>query len=299
LAAAEWAGPGWEVIGTLPKAARPAHSVTTLVHTFAGTFAVLSFGSTGTIFISGPPFPAETDLSFVSLEGITYRPADSGTAIALNTANYANSGSPFRPAVWFTDGSGVVHLQGAVAQTSSSGSGANLIGTLPAAARPAETVYTVVLTTDGYADLAVESNGQLALINPRPPEGTSYSFVSLESISYRRADTGNSIPLNTANWSGNAGFGSRVPRWYTDKSGIVHLQGAVTQTSSGTGANLIGSLPPAARPSHNVFTIVHTFNGTYADLAVGSNGQISVIAPRSPMVTDSTFVSLESVTYRR
>jgi hypothetical protein len=48
-----------------------------------------------------------------------------------------------------------------------------------------------------------------------------------------------------------------------------------------------------------VFTIVHTFNGTYADLAVGSNGQISVIAPRSPMVTDFTFVSLESVTYRR
>ncbi len=234
------------------------------------------------------------------LEGITYRPGGSGTAIALNTANYANSGSPFRAGAWFTDGSGVVHLQGAVAQTSSSGTGANLIGTLPPAARPAENVFTIVLTSAGYADLGIASTGQLQLINPRPPEGTSYSFVSLESISYRPAGTGSLIPLNTANWSGNAGFGSRVPLWYTDKSGIIHLQGAVTQTSSsGTGAGLIGTLPTAARPSHNVFTIVHTFNGTYADLAIGSNGQITVIAPRPPMVVDFSFLSLESIAYRR
>jgi hypothetical protein len=35
-----------------------------------------------------------------------------------------------------------------------------------------------------------------------------------------------------------------------------------------------------------VYTIVHTFNGTYADLAITPNGQIAVIDPRPPMVKD-------------
>ena len=48
-----------------------------------------------------------------------------------------------------------------------------------------------------------------------------------------------------------------------------------------------------------MFTIVHTFNGTYADLEVATNGDINIIAPRSPAVTDFSFVSLEGITYRR
>jgi hypothetical protein len=71
------------------------------------------------------------------------------------------------------------------------------------------------------------------------------------------------IKLNTANWSGNAGFGSRGPAWYTDGSGVVHLQGAAHQIStSGFGPNVIGTLPPAARPALAVFTVVPTFAGT-------------------------------------
>ena len=38
----------------------------------------------------------------------------------------------------------------------------------------------------GYADLAIEPNGALALIDPRPPMVKDYTFVSLESITYRR-----------------------------------------------------------------------------------------------------------------
>ena len=288
------------LVGTLPRAARPAHFLTTLVHSFSGTYAVMSIGTNGTILVSGPPFPAVTDLSFVSLEGIVYRHAGSGTAIALNAVNWSEAGGLFPPATWYADGSGVVHLQGAVAQTATGGSSPNVIGTLPSAARPAATVYTVVLTTGGYADLGIQPNGQLLILDPRPPAAKDYSLVSLESLSYRRANTGNSLPVNTANWSGSAGFGSRAPKWYADKSGIVHLEGAVRQTSSsGSGANLIGTLPAAARPAATVYTIVHTFSGTYADLAIESNGQLALIDPRPPMVKDYTFVSLESLTYRR
>jgi len=92
----------------------------------------------------------------------------------------------------------------------------------------------------------------------------------------------------------------RRPAWFKDGFGVVHLQGAAKQISTvGTGANRIGTLPKAARPSRNVFVLVHTFAGTYADLEVAKNGNINVIDPRPPAVTDLSFVSLEGITYRK
>lgn len=45
--------------------------------------------------------------------------------------------------------------------------------------------------------------------------------------------------------------------------------------------------------------IVPTFDGTYADLVVSTNGDIGVIAPRPPAVQAEAFVSLEGITFRR
>jgi hypothetical protein len=295
-------GLGSAVVGTLPPAARPANFLLTIVHTFNGTYANIQINPNGQILALPPAYPAVTDFSFVSLEGISYRPAHRGSLIAINTANWTGqAGGDTRPPAWYKDRSGVVHLQGAASQASATGTGANVIGTLPAAAAPSWTVYTVVIGyLDTYADVAIEPNGQIALIDPRPPADKGYEIVSLESISYKPNTLNNPIAVNTANWSGSAGFGSRGPAWFKDRSGVVHLEGAVTQTSpSGTGANLIGTLPAAAAPRHTVYTIVHTFNGTYADLAIEPNGQLDLIAPRSPMVQDYGFVSLESITYRR
>jgi hypothetical protein len=223
--------------------------------------------------------------------------------IHINTTNWSGSaGFGARGPAWYTDGSGVVHLQGGAHQVNASGANANLIGTLPPAARPAQIVYTIVNDTlHGYADLAIGTDGTLRLIDPRPPAVKSYDLVSLESISYRPATPITvAIPVNTANWTGSAGFGSRAPTWYTDRSGIVHLQGAASQTSaSGATANLLGTLPTAARPAHIVYVVTHTFEGTYTDLAIGTDGSIRVIPTRLPLVTDFTFVSLESITYRR
>jgi hypothetical protein len=293
-------GTGALTIGTLPPAARPAKQVFTIVHTFNGTYAQVVISTAGDIFIGQPDAPAVQDYSFVSLEGITYSPSKPGTPIALTTANFTTFPC-CGPPVWYKDSSGVVHLEGDAYQTSTGGTSPNLIGTLPASAAPAHAVYTVVACAAGtYADLAIEPNGTINLINPRSPAQTDYGVVALWSISYRPGGAGTPIGLNTANWSGSAGFDSRPPAWYKDSSGIVHLQGAVTQTSvSGTTPNLIGTLPAAAAPRHSVYTIVHTFNGTYADLSIGPNGQISLIDPRSPMVKDYTFASLEGITYRR
>jgi len=81
----------------------------------------------------------------------------------------------------------------------------------------------------------------------------------------------------------------------------VHLQGAVMRTSLSGDPSLILTLPQVIWPSRNVFTVVHTFDGTYADLSIGTNGQVRLIDPRSPMgggdTFDYTFVSLEGITY--
>jgi hypothetical protein len=102
------------------------------------------------------------------------------------------------------------------------------------------------------------------------------------------------------NWTTQSCCGNRGPEWYTDGSGIVHLQGAVGQVSpTNTNNNLIGTLPPEASPSKTVYTIAHTLSGTYADMAITPQGQIFAIASRSPAVTDWGFISLEGITYRQ
>jgi hypothetical protein len=290
-------------IGVLPAAARPAHTIYTIAHSFNGTFADIEIDTAGDIFAIVPAPPAVRDFSFVSLEGITYRPSGNGSQITLNTTNWTAPppGTGTRPPASYFDGGGVVHLQGAASQISTSGTSANVIGVLPVPERPARDLYFVVNAGEaGYADLAIDPNGTINLIDPRPPAAKDYFLVSLESISYAPSGVGTAIALNTANWSPNAGFASRGPAWYNDNSGVFHLQGAVTQASaSGTSPNLIGTLPAAVAPRHTVYTIVHTFNGTYADLAIQPNGQIGLIDPRPPMVKDYTFVSLEGITYRR
>jgi hypothetical protein len=222
--------------------------------------------------------------------------------ISVNTLNWSGkAGFGSRAPAWYKDTSGIVHLQGAATQTTGTGSGAGTIGILPPAARPDRDVYTVVHTLDGtYADLAIATNGEINVIAPRAPAVTDFGFASLEGITYKPGFPALGFPVNTANWSANAGFGSGSPGWWKDKSGVVHLQGAVTQTSStGSGAGTIGTLPAAAWPKRDVYTVVHTLNGTYADLAIATNGRISVIAPRAPMITDYTFVSLEGISYQR
>jgi hypothetical protein len=298
------AGPDPNLVATLPPAASPDRTVYTVVHTFDGTYADLAIQPNGQIDVIGARAPAVQDLSFLSLEGISYEqfipaPEPFGT---INTANWSpNAGFGSSVPAWYIDGSDVVHLQGAVTQTSAAGPNAKVIGTLSAAAMPNHDVYTVVHTFDGtYADLAISAGtGQISIIDPRSPAVTDLRFVSLEGISFPQAGAFQSLPVNTTNWTINAGFGSTRPAWELDAFGVMHLSGAVAQTSaSGPRANVIGTLPSAARPHRTVYTIVHTFAGTYADLAIQPTGQIDVIGPRPPAVSDLRFLSLEGINYQ-
>jgi hypothetical protein len=300
------------LIGTLPAAARPTRDVYTIVHTFNGTYADLAIAPNGQISVIDPRPPAVTDLSFVSFEGITYQPAAKlpTSPIAVNGLDWSpNAGFGATTPSWYKDGSGIVHLEGAVKQISTAGSDPSLIGTLPAVAAPARTIYTIVHTFAGtYADLVITNQGAIfiegAPPGPAPPAVTDLSFVSLEGVSYYPLALFSHISqLNTTNWApaccGSGPEDPSEPGWVEDNAGIVHLQGGATQTSSGgPNANLIATLPSIISPTRTVYTIAETNSGTYADLAIEPNGQILVIAPRPPATEDLGFVSLEGITYQ-
>jgi hypothetical protein len=301
-------GAGANTVGTLPPAARPTRTVYTIVHTFAGTYADLEIATTGQLYLINPLKPAVPNYAFVSLEGITYRPA--GTVNALATFNGANwSGSAGYGASapgWFTDGSGIVHLQGAVTQLNTFGTGPNLIGTVPATERPSRTVRFIVHTFNGtYSALAIDTSGNIYLINTELPAHEDFKFVSLEGVSYYPLSFVNSLAppfpgLNTANWSGNAGYGSSEPGWIEDAAGVIHLEGAAMQINSSTGdPNLIATLPAVIRPTRTIYTIVPTEWGSYADLSIGTDGSIRVIYPALAFPPGVyVFVSLEGITYQ-
>jgi hypothetical protein len=218
-------------------------------------------------------------------------------SIPVNTTNWsAFAGFGSISPSWFKDSFGIVHLEGAATQERGTGRDPNLLGTLPAPARPARNVFVLVHTFAGtYADLEIAANGQITLIPPRLPAVTDFRFVSLEGITYRPSGAVQEIRLNGSNYSDKAGFGSTVPAWFKDGSGIVHLQGAVKQTNaSGPDQNVIGAVPAAARPARDVFEIVHTFNGTYADLEVATSGEISLIDPFGFAAKDSAEVIAEA-----
>lgn len=306
------------LLGTLPtgpSGANPNRTVFTIVHTFNGTYADLGIQADGQICLIAPRPPAVKDYSFVSLESISFF-AGTGTSLTnnVNTTNWSTSAG-FGSVAPASAGTGqVVHLQGAVKQKPSTGGDPNLILTLPSGLIPCKNIYAIVHTFNGtYADVGVQSNGQVRLVAPRSPAVTDFSFVSLESISYQPCGFDSNIAVNGNNWSGNAGYSSWNPGWLKDVDGFVHLQGAATQKPGGTNnnpqacngsgsANLLGTLPAGfSEPSpsnRTVYTIVHTFDGTYADVGITPKGEICLIAPRPPAVKDYSFVSLEGINYQ-
>jgi hypothetical protein len=294
-----------DIIGILPPAARPDRSVFEMVHTGGGTYAEIEIDQFGDVAVFPPHSPAVQDFKFVSLDGVSYERLLSNVnfPVAVNTANWSGN-TAFLDSVApsaYTDGSGIVHLDGAVTQTSQ-GTGADVIGTLATAFRPNFNVFTIAPTFDGgYADLWISAEtGQISLIGARSPGVADSRFISLDGLTYTQDSGDVPIAVNTNNFSGNTAFGTSRPEVAVDAFGVVHLSGAVARTSgTGANANLVGTITePGARPHRDVHLITHTFSGTYADLVITPAGQIDIIDPRSPMVTDTSFVSLADLSYQ-
>ena len=291
--------------GTIPLCgyAPPGRTVYTIAHTLGGTYTDISIDSGGRIWLLPSP---NTNTNFVSLEGISYAIGSAtggGTVNQLQLASNWYSNAPqynygASSASWWEDSNQTVHLEGGVQELTTTSGYPQLIGWIPTyAAPPQGDVYTIVATLGGtYADLQIGKDGSIWLL---PSGNTNASFVSLEGVTYSRLGAPGFHPLVPAvGWSASTTYGSAPLGWYKDPDGIVHLEGGVTQGVGGT--STIATIDLSAAPSANVFTIVHTFAGTYADLMITSGGAISVIdATGAPAATNPSFISLDGVTYQQ
>ena len=89
-----------------------------------------------------------------------------------------------------------------------------------------------------------------------------------------------------------------------DSAGIVHLAGGFIANNPccvPVGDVVTSVVLPVVRlsfaPSWNVFEIVHTNFGTYADVEIQTDGTIHVIPPRPPAITDFHYLSLDGLTF--
>ena len=296
------------LLGTLPDvvAYAPDRNVYTIAHTQDGTYADVVIQPSGQIHLIGPRPPAVQDYSFVSLEGITYSPTFNdplhpATGITLNPLDwFPDTKYGASPPAAFQDAGGTVHLEGGANHHGLS----SQLGTLPKQYRPVSNVFTIAHTLNGtYADVAIGTDGSIGVIPPRLPAVPDFGFVSLEGISYDPGHPHPEIP-NADDWDiagpgFTAPFANAFPGVYEDSAGIGHLEGGVEAASCciPLGDPVAYLFNPSLYPSWNVFEIVHTFNGTYADVEIGTDGTIRVIPPRSPAVPDFGFLSLDGLSF--
>lgn len=290
-------GKGANTLGRLPAVIRPERNVFAIVHSFNGTYADLEIAKNGEIHVIDPRPPAVQDYFFVSLEGISYRPSGSVTPIFLNRPTWIPAGSGAGVPSWYKDRSGVVHLQGAFSPGSPS-CHVCAVGRLAQPVWPGREIDAIVPTFAGtFANLMITSDGQIFVMDAELPLVTDFRSVSLEGITFRAAGRTSPIPLNPGEWTASPDP-KRKPVWFIDKAGIVHLQGVVSPAVI-PAPNLVGTLPAKARPAHDIFTIVLTGEGIYADLEIARNGSLTLIDSRPPAVTSHLEVNLEGITYRR
>jgi hypothetical protein len=297
--------PSPDVIGLVPRAARPDRSVYEIVHTFDGTYADIDIDPTGNIILIPPRSPAVQDFSFVSLEGVSYEQSISAVnvPIPVNTPDWSSSAGydSVAPSAW-ADGSGFVHLQGALTQAQPPDPVYDplVLATLPPQFRPEADASVVAHSFNGtYARLIIDTSGQIILIGAQSPAVNDDSFVSLEGITFSQ-DGADAVPVavNTANFA-TAPAGVFPLSASMDPSGVVHLFGTVRQVST-TGGDLflVGTVPSGYRPDRYVYVLVATFLGTYADAVVTPAGQIYLIYARAPLASNSATVSLDGLSYQ-
>jgi hypothetical protein len=178
---------------------------------------------------------------------------------------------------------GVIYLRGAVTQPTASGS--DSFAKLPSFARPAHNLYLQAYTTAAVpGTVFIGANGNLQAFN-----GEASAFTSLAGISFATvAIKSHKLALKN-NWvSSQSRFDTGDPA-YGVSGGIVYLSGSLTGGKDFVRAFV---LPKGARPSHQLFISVYTFDGATGYLDILPDGIVSIGGTDA-----SSFTSLASVSF--
>jgi len=179
---------------------------------------------------------------------------------------------------------GIVYLRGAVENASPSAS--EMLAKLPRYARPAHNLYIQAYTSDAVAGtVLVTPDGDVDAYN-----GDDAAFTSLAGISYPLPSVP-SHPLKLRNdWhSGQSTYNTGDPA-YSVVDGVVYLSGSLIQGTKPV--NDPFRLPKAARPSHQFYRSVYTFDGATGSVAINPAGEFAIFGASS-----GNYTSLAGISY--
>src|SRR5207249_2917910 len=143
--------------------------------------------------------------------------------------------------------------------------------TLPAAARPATSVYVPVdLCNATNGRLFIQSSGVVTVQQQDPGFANAQCFTSLEGASFATS-AASFTPLSLQNGWTNAPF-STSNAAVSLVAGTVHLQGAVATGPT----SVLFTLPAASRPARAVYTKVDLCNATNGRLFIQPSGTVTV-----------------------
>ena len=191
-----------------------------------------------------------------------------------------NTGNPR----WAVNG-GVVYLSGSVLRSSGSSS---LFAVLPPQARPSHTMWITVYTlNDTTGTLAITPSGKMFAYST--PSANAPGYTSLAAVSFPAKSTAQKKITLLNGWHSEQSVYLSGDPSYTVKNGVVYLSGSLA--TSGTNAKF-AVLPKAARPAHNEYITVYTFDGTFGTLLIEPNG-----VARAYSGSAKSFTSLAAVSY--
>jgi hypothetical protein len=178
--------------------------------------------------------------------------------------------------------SGIVHFKGTIASGSSS-----VVFTLPAAFRPATSVYVPVDLCGGASGrLVIAPGGTVSVEAENGAFASAQCFTSLDGASFAPSPTGfTSLALQNG-WT-NAPFGTSNAQ-VENLRGIVHFKGAI---ASGTSSSVF-TLPVGFRPSTPVWTPVDLCGAANGRLVIQPSGAVTVEA-ETAFTSAQCFTSLD------
>jgi hypothetical protein len=241
----------------LPAAARPSRVLYITVYTLDDTQGFVTIYPDGVMYASASPY--SNAQGYTSLAAVSY-PAPSLTTHKLALEDgWESSNAEFGTGdPSYAVSGGMVYLSGSLHQPTGV---SEISATLPAAARPAHTMYLTVYTYDGTLGLVeIEPNGTMYTYM-----GGAQQYTSLAGISFpAAADTVHKLALDNGWVSGEPAHDTGDPSYWVS-GGVAHLSGSVYQPS-GT-SQIFAVLPKADRPAHDMYIQVMVYtpdNTSYA-----------------------------------
>jgi hypothetical protein len=269
--------------GRLPSTVWPAHVLYLDVYTVNGTYGILRIDHSGYMEVMDRTATIGSAEGYTSLAGVSFPAAgvqQTGIMPLLNGWQSAqgtyNTGDPS-----YSVSNGIVHLSGSLRRPAGTPSdsfpfGAWAAATLPTSALPSDNCFLPLAYTyaGGIMTLPVDSGSGTLY-------GANAQYTSLAGISYPPAPTAWQ-PLTLLNGSGPLSWCNTAPSYFISGN-VVYLTGTMAVPAGSNGE--IAVLPPAARPTHELYMIVNNYYGSsespasYLTLRIDPSGAMWIFNP--------------------